>query len=258
MSILELMVLAVIQGLTEFLPVSSKTHLMFAQKFMSGESDLLLTVVLHAGSLVAILVYYFKDWIELFKSRRREIGLLVLATIPAAVVGLLLKDHLETYYKNAYIAASLLLMLNGAFLFIADRYGRERQGIEEVPAWKVFVIGLAQSTALMPGISRSGSTIGTGMLLGLKRVDAVRFSFFMGAVAVAGALVLKSPKILELVKNEAKFDLLPIGIGILVAFAVSIAAIRLVEILSLKGRFAFFALYCAVAGLLGTLYFAGA
>ena len=255
MEILNVVILAVIQGLTEFLPVSSKTHLMFAQYFMSGKSDLLLTVVLHAGSLLAILVYYRKDWIELFKSKRREIWLLVLATIPVAVIGLLLKDTLEESYAKAFLLASILLIVNGAFLFIADRYGREGQGIEEAPAWKILVIGLAQSTALMPGISRSGSTIGAGMLLGLKRADAVRFSFFMGAVAVAGALVLKFP---ELMKNDAKIGLLPIGIGILVAFAVSIAAIRLVEILSLKGRFAFFALYCAVAGLLGTLYFAGA
>ena len=255
MTILQVVVLAVIQGLTEFLPVSSKTHLMFAQYFMSGKSDLLLTVVLHAGSLLAILVYYRKDWIELLKSRHREIWLLVLATIPAAVIGLLLKAHLEAYYAKAYLAASLLLIVNGAFLFIADRFGREREGIGETSAWKILVIGLAQATALMPGISRSGSTIGAGMLLGLKRADAVRFSFFMGAVAVAGALVLKFP---ELMKNDAKFDLLPIGIGILVAFAVSLAAIRLVEILSLKGRFALFALYCAVAGLLATLYFSGA
>jgi undecaprenyl-diphosphatase len=113
-------------------------------------------------------------------------------------------------------------------------------------------VGLAQAFALLPGISRSGSTIGAGYLAGLKRDDAVRFSFFMGAVAIAGALLLDAK---DLVRAQVRPDFLTIGIGVAATFAVSLAAIKVVERLSGRGRFGWFALYCAAAGVLGLLYF---
>lgn len=252
-SIFCLLVLSVVQGLTEFLPVSSKTHLLFTQHFMGREPSLWLTIVLHAGSLLAILVYYWRGWLDLFRARRRELGLLVLATLPAVAAGLLFKEKLEALYAGNFFLASALLVVNGGFLFAADRLGRERHGLDEAPWWKILAIGLAQAAALLPGISRSGSTIGAGYLAGLKRQDAVRFSFFLGAVAVAGALVLaaKDPP-----AGQEAPSAMPILIGIAVTFAVSLAAIRVVELLSLKGRFSAFALYSVAAGVAGMVYFA--
>ena len=114
------------------------------------------------------------------------------------------------------------------------------------------VTGLAQACAILPGVSRSGSTIGAGFLCGLRRASAVRFSFFLGAIAVGGALLLKT---VDALKGEETPETLPILVGVIVTFAVSLAAIRVVEILSLKGRFSVFALYCAVVGVLGLIYF---
>ncbi len=251
MPILQMLVLAVIQGLTEFLPVSSKTHLLFAQHFMGMEEpDLFLIVALHAGSLAAIVLYYGRSWLGLLKDRRREIPRLAAGTVPAVAAVLLFKERLEPLYGNLLLASGLLL-LNAAFLFLSERLGRERVGILEAPLWKALVVGLAQACALMPGISRSGSTIGTGYLLGLRRAEAVRFSFFLGAVAIAGALAFKGR---DLLRSQETIATMPIFLGVVAAFGVSLAAIKLVEILSLRGKLSLFALYCALAGFLGMAY----
>ncbi len=251
MAIVPILILAVVQGLTEFLPVSSKTHLLFTQHFLGMEPDLFLIVSLHAGSLLAIVAYYGRAWIGLLGERRREIPRLVAGTIPAVAAVLLFKDRLEPLYGDLRLASAMLLV-NAGFLFLSERLGREREGILEAPLWKALVVGLAQACALLPGISRSGSTIGTGYLLGLRRGEAVRYSFFLGAVAIAGALVFKGR---DLLRGEGTVAPMPILIGIAAAFAASLVAIKLVEILSLRGKFALFALYCALAGAGGLVYF---
>lgn len=252
MPILHVLVLSLVQGLTEFLPVSSKTHLLFARRFLGMEPDLFFDITLHVGSLLAILVYYRRDWVELFRGRRREIPPLLAGTIPAVAAAVLFKARIESLYQNLALASGLLIA-TGAFLFVSERLGRERADLAELPLGKAFLIGVAQAAALLPGISRSGSTIGTAYLCGLRRPQAVRFSFFLGAVAIAGALVFKGRDVL---RGQAAFHAVPIVIGVIATFAVSLAAIRLVEILSLKGRFSLFALYCAAAGTAGLLYFA--
>lgn len=248
-----IVILGIVQGLTEFLPVSSKTHLQFAQHFLGiRESDrLTLTIILHAGSLMAIFLYYWRSWIELLKTRRREMLLVIVASLPAACMGLLFEKKLEQIYGENLLLPALLLPVTGVFLWISDRFSREAHDLDHVPLWKVFVIGVAQSFALLPGISRSGSTIGAGYLCGLRRVDSVRLSFFMGAVTIAGALVLKAK---DMVHRQADFGTLPILIGVLVTFGVSLAAIKGVEKLSSKGRFSLFAPYCVTAGVAGMIY----
>ena len=251
MQLFSILVLAVVQGLTEFLPVSSKTHLLFAQKLLGYEPDLGLTIVLHAGSLLAIFIYYWRPWIELLRTRRREMVLLVLATLPAVVVALLFKPRLEALYESPRLGAALLFVTAG-WLVLAERAGRARWGLLDAPAWRPFMMGVAQAFALLPGISRSGSTIGAGYLAGLRRPDAVRFSFFLGAVAIAGALVLQAR---DAMKTKVPVDPVTIGIGVAVTFVVSLAAIKAVEKLSAKNRFSWFALYCAVAGVVGLIVF---
>lgn len=251
MPIVSVIVLAVVQGLTEFLPVSSKTHLLFAREFLGMEPDLFFDVVLHGGSLLAILVYYRRTWLEIPKTRRHEILPLIVGSVPIVLTALLLRKHIEALYTNLVLASGVLVA-TGAYLFVADRFGREQAELKDLPLWKALLIGLAQACAVLPGVSRSGSTIGAGFLCGLRRADAVRFSFFLGAIAVAGALFLKT---LDALKGEEKPEGLPILVGVLVTFAVSLAAIRVVEILSLKGRFSVFALYCAVVGVLGLIFF---
>lgn len=250
MGVFEILVLAVVQGLTEFLPVSSKTHLLFATLLLGREPDLPLTVVMHAGSLLAILVYYWKSWLDLLR-RPREIALLVVATLPAVVAALLFKDRLESLYASPRLG-SALLFVTAAWLLVSDRVSREKQGLLETPILKVLGIGLAQACALLPGISRSGSTIGAGYLAGVKRDDAVRFSFFMGGVAIVGALVFKAK---DVVRAKVPIDPMTIVIGIAATFVVSWAAIKVVEKLSARGRFSWFAAYCALAGVAGLICF---
>ena len=254
MPIFAAVLLAVVQGLTEFLPVSSKTHLLFARHFLGGtvaEVDLFFDVTLHVGSLLAILLYYRRSWVELLTVRRAEIPRLILATVPLIAAALLLRKPLEHAYHNLVLASGMLLV-TGAWLFVAERFGREKEGILEAPLWKVLLVGLAQACAVFPGISRSGSTIGMGYLVGIRRIDSVRFSFFLGAVAIVAATAKMTQ---EAIKSKASVAPLPILIGIAVTFVVSLAAIRVVEKLSQKGRFSWFALYCAVAGIVGLIYF---
>jgi undecaprenyl-diphosphatase len=251
MSIFSVLVLAVVQGLTEFLPVSSKTHLLFARHFLGVEIDLFFDVTLHAGSLLAILLYYRKAWWVLLRERRKEVLLLVLGSIPLVVVGLLFRKQFEAYYENKVLASGMLLV-TAAWLFLSERLGRERHALLEAPLWKILLVGLAQACALLPGVSRSGSTIGAGYLGGLRREDAVRFSFFLGAIAILGALAIKTR---DVVGSQVELPIVPIGIGVAVSFGVSLAAIKVVEKLSVRGRFSWFALYCAVAGVAGLIYF---
>lgn len=251
MNVMDAIILAVVQGLTEFLPVSSKTHLLFARHFLQLPVDLFFDVTLHMGSLAAILVYYRKSWLELLRERRREVPRLILATIPLIVAALLLRKPLAAAYENLALAAGMLLA-TAVWLVIAERFSREQQGVLDAPLWKILLIGLAQACAVFPGISRSGSTIGMGYLCGLRRPDAVRFSFFMGAVAIAAAMAKMTQ---ELISAKARPDPLPILLGVAVTFVVSLAAIRVVEKLSPKGRFLWFALYCAVAGIVGLICF---
>lgn len=251
MNVLDAILLAVVQGLTEFLPVSSKTHLLFARHFLKLPVDLFFDVTLHLGSLAAIVVYYRKSWMELLKERRGEIPRLALATVPLVAAALLFRKHLAAAYENLALAAGMLLV-TAAWLFVAERFSREKEGALEAPLWKILLVGLAQACAVLPGISRSGSTIGMGYLVGLKRPDAVRFSFFMGAIAIAAAMAKMTQ---ELVSAKARPEPVPILIGVAVTFVVSMAAIRVVEKLSPKGRFLWFALYCAVAGIVGLIFF---
>jgi undecaprenyl-diphosphatase len=251
MGIFEILVLAVVQGLTEFLPVSSKTHLLFASILLGREPDLSLIVVMHAGSLLAIVTYYWRSWLDLLRDRRREILLLGVATLPAVIAAILFKSRLETLYANPRLGAALLLV-TAAWLVLSDRLGREKHALLEAPFGKILGIGLAQACALLPGISRSGSTIGAGYLAGLKREDAVRFSFFMAGIAILGALVLKAK---DVVRSKVPIAPLTIAIGIAATFIVSWAAIKVVEKLSARGRFSWFALYCALAGVAGLICF---
>jgi undecaprenyl-diphosphatase len=251
MGLFEILVLAVVQGLTEFLPVSSKTHLLFASILLGHEPDLTLTIVMHVGSLLAIVFYYGRSWLDLLRHRRREVLLLAVATLPAVIAAILFKSRLEALYASPRLGAALLLV-TAAWLVVSDRLGRERHALLEAPLVKILGIGIAQACALLPGISRSGSTIGAGYLAGLRREDAVRFSFFMGGVAILGALVLKAK---DVVRAKVPVEPMTIVIGIAATFVVSWAAIKVVEKLSSKGRFSWFALYCALAGVAGPICF---
>jgi undecaprenyl-diphosphatase len=199
---LQSMVLGIIQGLTEFLPVSSSAHLViFPWLFKWPDPGLAFDVALHMGTLLALLTYYWREWLDMGlslangqKLPRRLIFLLTIASIPGAVVGLLLEKQAESTFRSpALIAIALSIM--GAGLWAADWYRPRTRKIEDLTVVDALIIGLSQSLAVIPGVSRSGSTITAARILGIDRADAANFSFLMATPIIAGAGMLEAHKL---------------------------------------------------------------
>ncbi|HVO32844.1 MAG TPA: undecaprenyl-diphosphatase UppP [Elusimicrobiota bacterium] len=201
-------ILGLIQGLGEFLPISSSAHLILAPRFFHWQDPgLAFDVALHLGTLLAVVLYFWKDLLSLLQSvvrpsgpgtasDRRVVGLLLAATIPGAVAGVLLEHKAETVFRSASLIAYAMIGL-GLLLGIADWLSKGERRMESLSFPAAVGIGLAQSFALIPGVSRSGSTITIARFLGLDRQEAARFSFLMSAPIIAGAGVLKFKEIIH-------------------------------------------------------------
>jgi len=207
MGILESFVLGAIQGLGEFLPISSSAHLILAPwLFKWPDPGLGFDVALHWGTLLAVLVYFRHDvgllvrgfWTSLFPSTRdfqnnahqKLAWLLIVASVPGAIIGKLLEKKAETIFRSPLLIAVTLAVF-GLLLLAADRYGRKSEGLDKASWLHAILIGLSQALAIIPGVSRSGSTIAAGLGMGLKREDAARFSFLMSMPMILGAGLLK-------------------------------------------------------------------
>jgi undecaprenyl-diphosphatase len=241
-TVLQALVMGVVQGLTEFLPVSSSGHLIVVP-FLLGWNDAFLnslafSVMLHLGTLVALLVYFRDDWIRLvpaglaairdrsFRSDpdRRLAGLLAASTIPAAIVGVVFNDLIEDQFRQVGLVA-LMLVVGGVILFVADRIGRRSRAIADITFPVAVGIGAAQALALIPGISRSGISISAGRLAGLDREAAARFAFLMATPITAGAGIFEARKLLT---GEAgiQVELAPMVVGMVAALLSGLAAIH--------------------------------
>ena len=246
MSTFEALVLGIIQGLTEFLPISSSGHLALANYFMGKEDldkNLAYTLVLHLATLAAVVLYYRRRIYDLVRVPGRELAALVVATIPIVLVGYFLGDLIKKT-QGMPLLICVCLVINGFYLWISDRLGRGEQKLAEAPWWKIVAVGVAQAIRL-PGLSRSGSTIGAGWLCGLERGDAVRFSFLLSIPAILGA---SAKDLLKHGVGEVGLPLVPILLGAGTAFVLSLASIRVVEKLSSRNRFLVFAVYSVAAG----------
>lgn len=252
----ELVFLGIIQGLTEFLPISSDGHLALAERYLGiTEGGLAITVALHAGTFFAVLFYFRRDVGRLLQAvprvlartasaeeRRLTIGIVV-GSIPTAVIGLLLKGPTETLTTSLY-AVGLFLLLSGAWNWLVVARSRKApgsgRGVETLSAGDALAIGVVQGLAVLPGLSRSGSTIGLGVGLGLTREAAARFSFLLSLPAVFGALLLQAKDIHALPSEQ----LGPVFLGTTVSFFVGIAALYVLFAMLRRGRFDVFAWYC--------------
>lgn len=238
--------LGVLQGLTEFFPISSSGHLLLAEHFfgLPVESLKAFDVVLHAGTLVALLVLFWREWFSILrfeKAGRRLFIQLIVATIPAALVGLLFGDAIDTLTRgeNAASIVAVFFLVVATALFLAEKFGKQNS---TKVGWKnIFAMSLFQAAALLPGISRSGATIAAGMFSGLSRSAAARFSFLMLAPATAGAILLILKKVLagEMTLPPLQFTLVGFAVSALVSFACAAFLLRFVKKHSLK----IFALY---------------
>lgn len=251
---LNMILLAVIQGLTEFLPVSSSGHLVLTQYFLGAqEGDIFFDIVLHVGTLGSVVVVYWKEILRLLRFDKPAIGYLislVVGTLPAVVVGLTAKDFIESLFHSPLFAAGGLLFT--AVVLFSTKFSKDTGGSlpepwepSAVPPVKALLIGLAQSIAILPGISRSGSTIATSLWIGLPRAEAARFSFLLSIPAIGGALVL------QLLGGEltGRSDIGLLGLAALAAFAVGLLAIRWTALAVVQSHFWKFSIYCVVAGL---------
>jgi undecaprenyl-diphosphatase len=241
-TIVQALIMGIVQGLTEFLPISSSGHLILVPYVLGWNSgfinSLAFSVMLHMGTLVALLVYFRRDWLELIpaglaairdRSLRgdpnRKLALLIaVSTIPAVIAGPLLNDKLESAVRAAGVVA-FTMVLGGAILWLADRWGAKDRDLDRLTFTQSLVIGLAQAIALVPGISRSGISISAGLLVGLTRESAARFSFLMATPVIAGAGALEAFK---LIRGEAgpSLEIAPLVVGTLAALVSGLAAIH--------------------------------
>lgn len=201
-NIWESIVLGIIQGLTEFLPVSSSAHLILVPWLLGWQDGgLTFDVALHLGTLCAVLIYFRKDWLELTKNfftygvkgkttEQKMPIYIILATIPGALLGLILEKKIETDFRNPFTIAITLAVM-GCALWYADKTSKKSKDMDHIKLKEAVIIGTAQAIALFPGVSRSGITILTGLFLGLNRPTAAKFSFLLAMPITFGACVLK-------------------------------------------------------------------
>jgi len=207
---LQALILGAVQGLTEFLPVSSSAHLVLLPWLFGWEDPgLAFDVALHLGTLLALLIYYWREWLAMAFSvvrpdppSRRLLILLIVASIPGAVIGLLFEKQAETIFRSPLLIACTLALM-GVVLWAADVMGRETKKMDNLTFSDAILVGLSQALAIIPGVSRSGSTITTGRILGVARQDAANFSFLMATPIIAGAGLHEAPKILHAGINAA-------------------------------------------------------
>jgi len=264
MTILQSILLGIIQGLTEFLPISSSGHLVIVPYLFNwhipAEEGFVFDVLVQLGTLLAVIVYFRKDLYRIilgvingllhkkpFAEPDSRLGwLLVLATIPAIVAGLLFKDLVERAFASP-VAAALFLLVTAAFLVIAERLGKRNRPLESVTWLDALIAGLFQAVSLFPGISRSGSTITGGMLRGLDRPSAARFSFLMSVPVMIGAGVLAVKDLLQ--TPNFSMQIPSLVVGFVAAAIVGYLAIHWLLAFLGKRPLYLFAIYCLVVSI---------
>ena len=239
MKILETIILGIIQGIAEFLPISSSAHLIIFRdvfgvgSFISGNMELSFDIALHFGTFLAILVYFFKDFWQMFikgftKGVKDEKGkmlwMIVVATIPAAVVGVLFEDKIEEIVRNKYWLIAICLAIMGIIIKYTDKLSKETRSFRDMTFKDAIMIGCAQVCALIPGFSRSGTTISMARVLKINRSDAAKFSFYLSAPVVLGAVMIKVLKgeMISLIT----YDPITFIIGVVISFISGLLCIR--------------------------------
>ncbi len=251
LSLPEILILAVVQGVAEFLPVSSSGHIVVLSHWMqergSKPPDIGdLNIVLHVGTLFSILVFYHQRIWRLLTTERRIIGMLILGTIPAVLVGLPIKKFCEHILENPWIAGAMFPVTGAALLFLSYRPA----GTVEYPQMTIrqaLWIGISQAVAILPGLSRSGSTIATGVGVGLTRNSAAAFSFLLAIPVIAGAGLLEGVDALKTGHLSTPISHLLLGAG--VSFVVGLGSLWALNRWLEQGRLQIFAWYCILLGI---------
>ena len=249
MTLSQAAILGVIQGLTEFFPISSSAHLAIAQKlFGIKESFLAFDIFLHIGTLVSILIYFRNDILALITKKRRLAVFVAAATVPTAAIGFMFKDVIEELFIRIHLVGYSLLA-TGMLLFLASAYSRINRSKpgKKVGFLSSVAVGVAQGLAVIPGISRSGATISTGILSGIDKESAFRFSFLLAIPAILGASLLKYRDIENGLLTGDYMNFICGGIAALVTGLISISL--LLKVIK-RDRLYIFGIYCVVVAVL--------
>lgn len=266
MNWLEALLLGILQGLTEFLPVSSSGHLTIGQELLnlntSAADNLLFTVTVHAATVLSTIVILWKEIEVLFKGtfftkqwndEKTYVAKILLSCIPVMIVGLFFKDYVETIFGSGLLIVGCCLLMTALLLTFAY-YAKPRQ--KETISYKdAFIIGLGQAIAVLPGLSRSGTTIATGLILGNKKESIAQFSFLMVLIPILGETFLN---VIDIIKEPALLGgigFMPLFVGFLGALISGCIACKFMINLVKKGKLIYFAIYCAIVGI-ATIIFA--
>ena len=268
----EALILGLIQGLTEFLPVSSSGHLEIGHAILgtATEENLIFTVVLHVATVLSTLLVLWHEVAQLFKgtftttkwnAEKDYVAKILVSCIPVFIVGMFFKEEVENFFGNGLLLVGICLLITSTLLFLSEyltkqRMRKQTDGAEvghEVTYKDAVIIGIAQAIAVLPGLSRSGSTISTGLLCGVKKSAMAQFSFLMVLIPVLGEALLDT---LDLLKGELVVELgwLPMVVGFLAAFASGAAACKWMIGIVRRQKLTYFAIYCLAAGALAIIW----
>ena len=259
MSWLEALILGIVQGLTEFLPVSSSGHLEIGQALLgtAGEENLTFAIIVHVATVLSTITILWKEVAKLFagtftnlqwNAEKDYVAKILVSMIPVFVVGMFFKDQVEGFFGNGLTLVGVCLLITACLLALSEwlQKKRQEQG-HEVTYRDAIIIGVAQACAVLPGLSRSGTTIATGLLCGVKKESVAQFSFLMVLIPILGEAFLD---LLKLVQGELTVELgiVPALVGFVAAFVTGCFACRFMIEIVRRQRLVYFAIYCAIVG----------
>lgn len=256
MTWLEGLLLGLLQGITEFLPVSSSGHIELGQALFGAQvsDDLMFSVVVHTASMLSIIVVFRNDLAFLVKqslrfewnTESRYVSMLLLSMIPTGFVGLMFEDEIAVLFDNQILLVGFMLLVTALLLF-STRLVKKND--KDISFRSALIIGIAQTIAIIPGISRSGATIGTALLLGIDKSKATRFSFLMVLLPIAGGTLIKA---IDLFGNIEKYsgELIPMATGFIASFIAGWIACNWMLSIVRKGNIVYFSIYCFIVGII--------
>ncbi len=247
-TLIEALILAVVQGLTEWLPVSSSGHLVIIQKSLGFNIPLIFDVILHFGTLIVVLIVFRKDIVDIlkalakrdFETEEGELAIfIVVGSVPIAIIGFVFHDVVESLFSNI-LAVGVTLIITGSVLFFSERrIGKRKMDISDS-----LLVGLAQGAAIIPGISRSGITVTTGLLRKISKANAFRYSFLLSVPAVLGATVVES---IDIVLEN--IDIAPLLLGATISMLIGYFSLKLLQRIVMREKLHLFAYYCWAIGI---------
>lgn len=248
MTIAEAALLGIIQGLTEFLPVSSSGHLVIFQHFLGfQEPPLTFDIFVHLGTVLAVIAAFWSEIVDIIRRPTQRIVLMILiGCIPTGIIGVLFKPMFEGFFASLMVVG-IGLLITGFLLWFSERFAFGYKEERDMTIADALIIGTIQGVAITPGISRSGSTIAGGLLAGLNRELAARYSFLLSIPVILGASLLEAR---DLLGNPASIDYLPLIVGSVAAIITGFIAVKVVVKIVKQGRLSIFSYYCWAVGLL--------